>query len=125
MARFTDRMAAGVCNISLKLLRDGGVSMICGLYVVLTAVLKSGTIPSASKRGLVIFVWKVQGNHQDSNNYCGITLLSVTGKVFAYLLLLKICSQLLILQRPEQSRFMPNKSTTYSPSSLKIEKESI
>ena len=68
----------------------GGEAIIRGLHVVLTAVWHSGAIPSDWKRGLVIPIWKGKGDCQDCNNYCGITLLSVPGKVFAHLLLMKI-----------------------------------
>ena len=54
---------------------------------------------------LVGTVWRIGG-------YGGIALLSVPGKVFAYLLLVQIRSHLLKHQRPEQFGFMPGKSTT-------------
>ena len=39
-------------------------------------------------------------------------MFSVPGKVLAHLLLMRICTHLLKHQRPEQSGFMPGKSTT-------------
>ncbi|KAG0714238.1 hypothetical protein GWK47_001654 [Chionoecetes opilio] len=53
-----------------------------------------------------------KGDRQDCNNYRGITLLSVPGKVLAHLLLTRIRSHLLKHQRPQQSGFTPGKSTT-------------
>ena len=78
----------------------------------LSAVWQSGTIPPDWKRGLVVPIWKGKGDRQDCNNYRGITLFSVLGKMLAYVLLMRICSQLLKYQRPEQSGFTPGKSTT-------------
>lgn len=103
--------AAGVCNISGELLKAGGEAMIHGLHAVLTAVWQSGTIPSDWTKGLVVPIWKGKGDRQDCNNYRGITLLSVPGKVLAHVLLARIRSQLLKYQRPEQSGFTPGRST--------------
>ena len=43
------------------------------------------------------------------NNYCGITLLSVPGKVFARLLLNRIRDHLILTKRPEQAGFTAKK----------------
>ena len=86
--------------------------MICGLHAVLTALWHSGTIPPDWKRRLVVPIWKRKGDRQDWKNYRGITLLSVPGKVLAHLLLMWIRSHLLKFQRPEQSGFIPSRSTT-------------
>ncbi len=50
-----------------------------------------------------------KGDHHNCNTHRGITMLSVPGKVLAHLLLMQSHSQLLKLQRSEQSGFMPNK----------------
>ena len=41
----------------------------------------TGIIPTDWKRGLVVSLWKGKGDHQDCNNYQGVTLFSVLGKV--------------------------------------------
>ena len=94
VAKLRGGKAAGI-YISAELLKAGGEAMICGLHAVLTAVWHSGTIPPNWKKGLVVPIWKGKGDHQDCNNYRGITLLSIPGKVFAHLLLMRICSHLL------------------------------
>ena len=104
--------APGICGISAELLKAGGEAMIHGLHSVVTAVWQSGTIPLDWKRGLVTPIYKGKGDQQDCNNYRGITLLSVPGKVFAHLLLARCRDHLLETQRPEQSGFTPKKSTT-------------
>ena len=62
VAKLTGGKAAGVCNISVELLRAGGEAMIRGLHVVFTAVWHSGTIPPEWKKGLVVPIWKGKGN---------------------------------------------------------------
>ncbi|KAG0728096.1 putative protein in type-1 retrotransposable element R1DM [Chionoecetes opilio] len=112
VAKLRGGKASGVCNISAELLKAGGEAIIRGLHAVLTAVWQSGTIPPDWKRGLVVPIWKGKGDRQDCNNYRGITLLSLPGKVLAHLLLTRIRSHLVKHQRPQQSGFTPDKSTT-------------
>ena len=47
----------------------------------------TGIITTDWKRGLVVPLWKGKGNRQDCNNYRGVTLLSVPGKVFVRIIL--------------------------------------
>ena len=112
VAKLRGGKAAGICNINAELLKAGGKAMIRGLHAVLTAVWYSGTIPPDWKMGLDAPIWKGKEDRQDCNNYREITLLSVAGKVLAYLLLMRVSSHLLKYQRPEQSVFTPGKSTT-------------
>ncbi|KAG0711895.1 LINE-1 retrotransposable element ORF2 protein [Chionoecetes opilio] len=109
VAKLRGGKAAGVCNISAELLKAGGEAMIRGLHAVLTAVWQSGTIPHDWKRGLVVPIWQGKGDRQDCNNYRGITLLSVPGKVLTHLLLSRIRSHLVKHQRHQQSGFTPGK----------------
>ena len=111
VAKMRGGKTAGICNISAELLQAAGEAMIHGLHAVWTAVWHSGTIPPEGKKGLVVPIWKGKGDRQDCNNYRGITLLSVPGKVLAHLLLMRIPTHLLKHQGPEQSRFTPDKST--------------
>ena len=105
--------AAGVCNVRAEMLKGRGEAVIHGLHAVLSAVWQCGTISPDWKRGLVVHIWKENGCRQDCNNYRGIiTLINVQGKCLAHLLLMRIHSQLLKYQRPEQSGFTPGKSTT-------------
>ncbi|KAG0713587.1 hypothetical protein GWK47_015881 [Chionoecetes opilio] len=98
VAKLKGGKAAGVCNISAELLKAGVEAMIRGLHAVLTAVWQSRTIPPDWKRGLVVPIWKGKGDCQDCNNYRGITLLSVPGKVLAHLLLTRIRSHLVSIR---------------------------
>lgn len=103
--------AVGVCGIAGEMLKAGGPDVISGLHSVLVAVWESGIIPFDWRQGLVVPIWKGKGDRLDCNNYRGVTLLSVPGKVLAHLLLSRIRSHLLLFQRPEQSGFTPKKST--------------
>ena len=112
VAKLMGGKAAGICNISAELFKARGKVMIRGLHAVLSAVWHWGTIPLDWKRGLIVPIWKDKEGRQDCNNYRWITLFSVPDKVLAHLLLMRVRSHLLKYQRPEQSGFTPDKSTT-------------
>ena len=58
VAKFKGGKAAGICNISIEMLKAKIKAMIRGLHAVLTAVWHSGTISLDWKKGLVIPIWK-------------------------------------------------------------------
>ena len=82
VARLRGGKAAGICDISMELIKAGGEAMTCGLPAVLPAVWHSSTIPPD---WLVVPLWKGKGNLQDCNNCRGIMLISIPGKVLAHL----------------------------------------
>ena len=104
--------APGICGIHAELLKAGGNAALMSLHAVLCPAWNTGIIPTDWKRGLVVPLWKWKGEHQDCNSYQGVTLLSVSGKVFARTILNQVRHHLLDYnQRPEQSGFTPKRST--------------
>ncbi|XP_047501192.1 uncharacterized protein LOC125047124 [Penaeus chinensis] len=75
------------------------------------SVAVSGSIPPGLLSGVIIPLWEEKGDRWDCNNYCGITLLRIPGKVFTHILLKRICDHLLRHQKSEQCGFTPGKST--------------
>ena len=65
------------------------------MHAVLCSAWNTGIMPTDSKRGLVVPLWKGKGDRQDCNNYRGLTLLSVLGKVFARIILDRVRHHLL------------------------------
>ena len=104
--------AAGCCGIQAELLKAGGDAVLGSLHAVLSSVWNTGVIPADWKRGIVVPLYKGKGDRQDCNNYRGVTLLSVPGKVFARVILERVRHHLLQHQRPEQAGFTPKRSTT-------------
>jgi len=80
------------------------------LHAVLCSAWNTSIIPTDWKRGLVVPLWKGKGDRQECNNYRGVMLLSVPGKVFARIILERVRHHLLEHQRPEQSGFTPKMS---------------
>ena len=95
-----------------ELLKAGGNAVLMSLHAVRRSVWNTGIITTDWKRGLVGPLWKWKGHCQDCNNYRGIMLFSVPGKVFASIILDGVHHHLLEHQYPEQSGFTPKRSMT-------------
>ena len=56
------------------------------------------TLPKDFKDALIVTIYKRKGDRRDCDNHCGISLLSITGKVLAKIMLnrLKIISEQLL-----------------------------
>ena len=78
--------APGIGGIHAELLNAGGNAALMSLHAVLCSVLSTGITPIDWKRGIVVPLWKGKGDRQDCNNYQGVMLLSMPGKVFAWII---------------------------------------
>jgi len=67
-------------------------------------------VPGEWHQGIIIPLYKGKGSKSECSNYRGITLLSVSGKVFAHIILARIKPTLLSHRRLRQSRFTPGRS---------------
>ena len=103
--------APGICGIHAELLKAGVNAVLVSLHAVRCSAWNTGIIPTDWRRGLVVPLSKGKGDRQDCNNYRGLTLLSVLGKVFARIILDWVRHHLLEHQRPEQSGITPKRST--------------
>ena len=61
--------APGICDIHAELLNAGGTALLVLLHVVLCSAWNTGISPTDWKRGLVVPLWKGEGDRQDCNNY--------------------------------------------------------
>ena len=75
------------------------------LHAVLCSAWNTDIIPTDWKRGLVLPLGKGKDDHQDCNNYRGVTLLSVSGKDFTQIIIDGVHHYLLEHQHSEQSGF--------------------
>ena len=104
--------APGICGIHAELLKANGNAVLMWLHAVLCFFSNQGIISTNWKRGLVVHLWKGKGDRQDCNNYRGVMLLSLTGKVFSRIILDRVCHHLLKHQCPEQLGFTQKRSVT-------------
>ena len=102
--------APGISDIHADFLKAGGNAVLVALHAVLCSAWNTDIIPSDWKRGLVVLLWKGKGDRQDCNNYRGVRLLSLPGKVFAQIIVDRIHHHQLEHKCPEQSSFTPKRS---------------
>jgi len=81
------------------------------LHQLFASVWVTGKVPCAWKEGIIISLYKGKGPRNDCASYRPISLLSVPGKVFAHVLLIRIDPLLRSKRRFEQSGFTSGRST--------------
>jgi len=120
IARMKSGRAAGICGISAELLKAGGECVTSCLTEVIQQAWESGAAPDDWKKGIILPFYKNKGIRTECKNYCGITLLSVPGKVYAHTVFSRVKRHLQKVRRREQSGFIPHRSTVDRIATLKL-----
>ena len=104
LSKMKNERSQGVCNIQVKLLKAGGMSLVKWMQRVFHMVMKSGRGPKDWRRAVVIPIYK-KGCRLTCSNYRGVSLLSVAGKWFGKFLNSKLrdCTEGRVLE--EQGGF--------------------
>jgi len=63
------------------------LDLVAWLHMVILVIWRSGRALEVWKNDLVVPPYKGKGSHQGTNNYRGISLLNILGKVYALLLM--------------------------------------
>jgi hypothetical protein len=84
--------AAGVDGIVAPLLKAGSV-MACWLHRVIVAVWNGGKAPVEWKRALIVPLYKGKGDRKAADNYRGVSLLSIPGKVYTSIIMQRVYQQ--------------------------------
>lgn len=82
--------ASGSDAIPAELLKAGHDALIPHLHSLLIKCWRKGTMPQDMRDSNIVTLYKNKGDRGDCNNYRGISLLSVVGKVFARVLLSRL-----------------------------------
>ena len=106
--------SCGIDNVINEYLKNSPDSVICLIVDLFNLVLKSGVVPTDWCKGIIFPLYKNKGSASDPNNYRGITLLSVVGKLFTSCLnyRLNLYVENVGLLGEEQAGFRSNYSTT-------------
>ena len=75
--------ATGKDGIPAEVIKSGKLSLLVPLHKLLTQCWKEGSAPQDLKDANIITLYKYKGHRCDCNNYRGISLLSIVGKLFA------------------------------------------
>jgi len=100
--------AAGCDGVFAEMLKAGGSILTQWVHRIITVVWHSGTCPVDWKRALITPLFK-KGDRSSCDNYRGISVLSVVGKVYTHLLLDRVSKCVEHKLSELQSGFRPNR----------------
>lgn len=88
--KLASRKAPGSDGIPPDLLKQCKCSLLHPLHKVLCQCWKEGAVPQDMRDAKIVTLYKNKGERSDCNNYRGISLLSIVGKVFAKVILTRL-----------------------------------
>ena len=107
-----DNKAAGPDNIPAEVIKYGGCALHRRLHNFILGCWSAKCLPQQWKNANIILVHKQNGDWAECGNSCGISLLSVAGKVLAKIMLTRLLAYVVDLVSLEsQCRFWHRNST--------------
>ena len=82
--------AAGEDCIPPEVIKCGKPALLGPLHELLLLCWKEGKVPQDMRNAKIVTLYKNKGDRSDCNNYRGISLLSIVGKVFARIVLSRL-----------------------------------
>ena len=105
--------ATGVDGIPPEAWKHGGPALHCKLHELFLCCWEQGKLPQDLRDAVIITLYKNKGEKSNCDNYRGITLLSIAGKILARILLNRLVPTIAEDNTPEsQCGFRRNRSTT-------------
>ena len=104
--------AAGMDEIPAELLKSGSDSLCSQIHILINKCWTARSVPQSFKDAKISTLYKNKGDRGDCNNYRGISLLSVTGKLLARILLRRLQKIAEEVYPESQCGFRSNRSTT-------------
>jgi len=109
--RLKNGRAAGADGLTAELLKGAEKPISEALHKVIANVWSTGRVPAERKEGIIVSLYKGKGSQYECSSYRPISLLFVSRKVFAHILLARIQPLLDKCRRPQQSGFTAGLST--------------
>lgn len=105
--------APGKDGIPAEVLKCCKGSIISELHEILCLCWREGVVPQNTRDANIVTLYKHKGDRSDCNNYRSISLLSVVGKVFAWVTLKRLQVLAERVYPESQCEFRANRSTIY------------
>ena len=109
--RLPSGKAPGKDCIPAEVIKCGKPSLLDPLYRLLCQCWKEGAVPQDMKNANIVTLYKNKGERGDCNNYRGISLLSIVGKLFARIVLQRLQKLADRVYPESQCGFRANRST--------------
>lgn len=107
----TSGKAPGVDGITAEVLKCGKPALLHRLHRLLCLCWKEGSVPQDMRNANIVTLYKNKGDRSDCNNYRGISLLSIAGKLFARVALKRLQVLAEKLYPESQAGFRAGRST--------------
>ena len=104
--------APGSDNIPPEAIKCGKPALLQPLYELLCLCWEEGAVPQYMRDATIVALYKNKGDRSDSNNYRGISLLSIVSKVYARILLNRLQILADRIYPESQCGFRAGRSTT-------------
>ena len=102
--------ALGIDNITVELIKNGGTELLQRTFDLLIQIWEQERMPKEWEIGIICPIFK-KGDRAECSNYRGITLLSITYKIFTYLIYNRLLKYSELTLEEYQAGFRPNRST--------------
>ncbi|MCG8431359.1 MAG: reverse transcriptase family protein, partial [Candidatus Omnitrophica bacterium] len=103
--------APGNDGIPAEVYKCGQAAILPLLHLLLLMCWEQGTVPQDMRDANIITLYKNKGDRSDCNNYRGISLLSIAGKIFARVILKRLQTLAEQVYPEAQCGFRANRST--------------
>ena len=94
LSKAIDSLASGKApgndGIPPELIKHCKTTLLLPLHEVLCQCWQEGAVPQDMRDSKIITLYKIKGERSDCNNYRGISLLSIVGKVFARVIVIRL-----------------------------------
>ena len=115
LSKAIDSLAAGKApgrdGIPPDLVKHCKTTLLLPLHEVLCQCWQEGAVPQDMSDAKIITLYKNKGERNDCNNYRGISLLGIVGKVFAWVILVRLQKLAERVYPESQCRFRAERST--------------
>ena len=111
VGRLSSGKAPGSDGIPSDILKSCKATLLKHLYKLLCLCWETGHVPQDMRDAKIITLYKNKGDRSDCNNYRGISLLSIVGKLFALVVLARLQHLANRVYPESQCGFRANRST--------------
>ena len=103
--------APGADGIPPEVIKRGREALIEDLHELLCLCWREGSVPQDMRDAKIVTLYKNKGDRSDCNSYRGISLLSIVGKVFARVILVRLQALAARVYPESQCGFRAGRST--------------
>ena len=82
MGKFKNGKTAGKYEITGEMIKGGGDRVVEWIWRLYNMAFESGVVPEDWRSDAIVPLYKGKGERTEYNNYRGISLLSVAGKIY-------------------------------------------